>query len=220
MVENQRKEKKRGRKGEEKWSSFSGLTQRLPACRLPASAADHGGSSGVWRFLSQRSRGWRRRPPYWKRRSTPALFHLALDALLPRPGPGLERARPPLAGLRAQLLPVGGRLLRLGLGAGVGAAVEGRHRRTFGVGVLPAVRRLVAGLVLRGALHLLQGADWKAREQTSGKWAKEDESVTRVLLVRSTLLLQQRVLPLQVVDVLLVRVVFPPHILDVLCGFV
>lgn len=35
-----------------------------------------------------------------------------------------------------------------------------------------------------------------------------------------TLLLQQCVLPLQVVDVLLVRVVFPPHILDVLCGFV
>lgn len=37
---------------------------------------------------------------------------------------------------------------------------------------------------------------------------------------RVTLLLQQRVLPLQVVDVLLVRVVFSPHVLDVLCGFV
>lgn len=36
----------------------------------------------------------------------------------------------------------------------------------------------------------------------------------------STLLLQQGVLPLQVVDVLLVCVVFSPHILDVLCGFV
>lgn len=35
-----------------------------------------------------------------------------------------------------------------------------------------------------------------------------------------TLLLEQRVLLLQVVDVLLVRVVFPPHELDVLCGFV
>lgn len=38
--------------------------------------------------------------------------------------------------------------------------------------------------------------------------------------VRNTLLLQQRVLPLQVVDVLLVRVVFSSHVLDVLCGFV
>lgn len=35
-----------------------------------------------------------------------------------------------------------------------------------------------------------------------------------------TLLLQQCVLPLEVVDVLLVRVVFPAHVLDVLCGFV
>lgn len=35
-----------------------------------------------------------------------------------------------------------------------------------------------------------------------------------------TLLLQQSVLPLQVVDVLLVCVVFPSHVLDVLCGFV
>lgn len=35
-----------------------------------------------------------------------------------------------------------------------------------------------------------------------------------------TLLLQQRVLPLQVVNVLLVCVVFSPHVLDVLCGFV
>jgi len=35
-----------------------------------------------------------------------------------------------------------------------------------------------------------------------------------------TLLLQQRVLPLQVVDVLLVRVIFSPHVLDVLCSFV
>lgn len=35
-----------------------------------------------------------------------------------------------------------------------------------------------------------------------------------------TLLLQQSVLPLQIVDVLLVCVVFPSHILDVLCGFV
>lgn len=35
-----------------------------------------------------------------------------------------------------------------------------------------------------------------------------------------TLLLQESVLPLEVVNVLLVRVVFPAHVLDVLCGFV
>lgn len=34
------------------------------------------------------------------------------------------------------------------------------------------------------------------------------------------MLLQQCVLPLEVIDVLLVRVVFPAHVLDVLCGFV
>lgn len=98
-----------------------------------------------------------------------------------------------LAGLHAQLLTGGGQLLVLGLGAGVRAAVEGRHGAAFGVGVEAAVRRRVAGLELRGALHLLQSAH---------------------------LLLQQGVLPFEVVDVLLVCVVFPPHVLDVLCGFV
>lgn len=34
------------------------------------------------------------------------------------------------------------------------------------------------------------------------------------------MLLQESVLPLEVIDVLLVRVVFPAHVLDVLCGFV
>lgn len=36
----------------------------------------------------------------------------------------------------------------------------------------------------------------------------------------TTLLLQQRILPLEVIDVLLVCMVFPAHVLDVLCGFV
>lgn len=60
-----------------------------------------------------------------------------------------------LAGLHAQLLPVG-RLVGLRLGAGVGAAVERRHGAAFGVGVEAAVGRRVAGLELSGALHLLQ----------------------------------------------------------------
>lgn len=98
----------------------------------------------------------------------------------------------PLAGLHSQLLP-GGRLLRLRLRAGVGAAVERRHGAAFRVGVKAAVGRRVVGLELRGAFYFLQSTD---------------------------LLLQQSVLPLQVVDVLLVRVVFSPHVLDVLCGFV
>lgn len=81
--------------------------------------------------------------------------------------PSLGLADPPvagiwpidaLAGLHAQLLP-GGRLLRLGLGAGVGAAVERGHGAAFGVGVQAAVRRRVAGLKLRGALHFLQSTD-------------------------------------------------------------
>lgn len=108
-----------------------------------------------------------------------------------RPWPGCNPSGS-LAGLHAQLLPVG-RLLGLRLGAGVGASVERRHGAAFGIGVQAAVRRGVAGLELGGALHLLQSTD---------------------------LLLQQRVLPLQVVDILLVCVVFSPHVLDVFCGFV
>lgn len=70
-----------------------------------------------------------------------------------------------LAGLHAQLLPVG-RLLRLGLGARVGAPVERRHSAAFGIGVQAAVGRRVAGLELGGALHLLQSTDytWRQRE--------------------------------------------------------
>lgn len=50
------------------------------------------------------------------------------------------RCRPcgSLAGLHAQLLPVG-RLLHLRLGAGVGASVERRHGAAFGIGVQAAV---------------------------------------------------------------------------------
>ena len=35
-----------------------------------------------------------------------------------------------------------------------------------------------------------------------------------------TLLLQESILPLEVINILLVCVVFPSHILDILCGFV
>lgn len=35
-----------------------------------------------------------------------------------------------------------------------------------------------------------------------------------------TLLLQKSILPLEVINILLVCVVFPSHILDILCGFV
>lgn len=43
-----------------------------------------------------------------------------------------------LAGLHAQLLP-GGRFLRLGLGAGIRTAIEGRNSTAFRVGVQAAV---------------------------------------------------------------------------------
>lgn len=82
------------------------------------------------------------------------------------------------------------RLFLLWLRAGVGAPVEGRHRAAFAVCVKAAVRRVVCLAVPFGLLECTH------------------------------LLLQHRILLLQVVDVLLVSVVFPPHELDVLGGFV
>lgn len=142
------------------WSSFSGLEQSLPPCWLPVSVDDHGG--GVWRFLGQRSRGWRGRRLLWKEEEEAETLCSVLSRSLRPCCPDLGRS--PLAGLHAQLLPVG-RLLCFGLRAGVGAPVERRHGSAFGVGVLSAVGRLVADLVLSGALHLFQGADWR-RERT------------------------------------------------------
>lgn len=164
MAENRRKEEKRRKTRDENWISFRGLKHRPPPCWLPVSADRHGGRSGVWRFLSPRSRGWWRRPPYWKRKESVKPCSVPSRSLCPaaQTSAGLGfffflMLSAPLAGLHAQLLPVG-RLVHFRLGAGVGAPVERGHGGAFGVGVLSAVGWLVAGLKLRGALHLLQGA--------------------------------------------------------------
>lgn len=63
-----------------------------------------------------------------------------------------SRAWQHLAGLSAQLLPVG-RLILLWFRAGVGAPVEGRHRAAFAVCVKAAVRRVVCLAVPFGLLE-------------------------------------------------------------------
>lgn len=88
MVENQRKEKNRGMRRDENRSSFSGLKQRLPPCWLLASADDHGGGSGHFSARDQEDDEGGRRTERGRRQSSPAVFHLALSALLPRPRSG------------------------------------------------------------------------------------------------------------------------------------
>ncbi len=147
-----------------------------------------------------------------------------------------------LAVLPTGLLP-GMLFLRLRLWARVGTAVEGRYSAALGVGVQAAVWRGVVGLQLCGPLDFLQCPYWKLKREDDtlfilyawnymvyeAQWnynSQDDlDRHDQMTKVRSnattpTLLLQQSVLPLQVVDVLLVCVVFPSHILDILCGFV
>lgn len=57
------------------------------------------------------------------------------------------------------------------------------------------------------ATETIERQPWGARRKEKVGWLR-------------TLLLQQCVLPLQVVYVLLVCVIFSSHVLDVLCGFV
>lgn len=124
--------------------------------------------------------------------------------------------------------------------------VEGRYSAALGVGVQAAVWRGVVGLELCGPLDFLQCPHWKLNRQddtffnfyskTCCLRHKGTTSQIRLFLQHTnhhdqrakawnntatpTLLLQQGVLPLQIVDVLLVCVVFSSHVLDVLCGFV
>lgn len=111
----------------------------------------------------------------WALRALKAAFPLALPcAPPPRPWPGFKPLSS-LAGLHAELLPVG-RLLCLRLGAWVRASVERRHGAAFGIGVQAAVRRRVAGLELGGALHLLQSTDcrntWRRNMNGGRGWGR------------------------------------------------
>ena len=86
---------------------------------------------------------------------------LSRECLGPRIGGAGEGGRgrgEGLTGLHSQLLPSGW-LLWLRFGAGVGAAVEGRHGAALAVGVQAAVRGVAVGLQLVVALGLLQGTD-------------------------------------------------------------